>query len=221
MTAPPVLSEDAVWAAVDRERVELADLLDRLTPEEWAHRSLCAAWRVRDVAAHLSLAHASTRQAIIDMARAGGSFDRMVRDSALRRAEAPPGELTARIRAMAGSRRLAPGVSHLEPLLDSLVHGQDITVPLGRPRTMPVDAAATAATRVWNLPWPLSRAFHGRARLRGLRLVATDTEWSVGEGAVVEGPIQALLLLLTGRTAALAQVTGAGAARLAEAGARG
>ena len=131
MAAPPVLSEDAVWAAVDRERVELADLLDGLTPEEWAHPSLCTAWRVRDVAAHLSLAHTSTRQAIIDMARAGGSFDRMVRDSALRRAEAPPGELTVRIRAMAGSRRLAPGVSHLEPLLDSLVHGQDITVPLG------------------------------------------------------------------------------------------
>jgi len=173
------------------------------------------------VAAHLSLAHTGTGQVLADMARARGSFDRMVRDSALRRAAAPPGELTARIRAMAGSRRLAPGVSHLEPLLDSLVHGQDITVPLGRPRAMPVDAAATAATRVWNLPWPLSRAFNARTRLRSLRLVATDADWSVGQGAVVEGPIQALLLLLTGRTAALPQLTGAGAARLTQAGAAG
>lgn len=214
---PAALDEDAVWSAVDRERVGLSDLLETLDEQEWAHPSLCAGWRVRDVAAHLALAHTPPSQAILDMLRARGSFDRMIRDTARRHAAASTSQLIAEIRAMAGSRRRAPGVSHLEPLLDVLVHGQDIAVPLGRPRTMPLDAAATAATRVWTIRWPLSRAFGARQRLKGLRVVASDTDWSAGAGAHVEGPIQALLLLLTGRTAGRDQLNGDGVAQLAAA----
>lgn len=50
----------------------------------------------------------------------------------------------------------------------------------------------------------------------GLRLTATDVEWTVGDGAEVRGPIQVLLLLLTGRTgAALPELIGPGVQRLA------
>jgi uncharacterized protein (TIGR03083 family) len=212
-----VMHEDAVWAAVDHERVDLAGLLESLSDGEWERPSLCAGWRVRDVAAHLALAHTSTGRAAIDMVRAGGSLQRMIRDTAVRHAGVPRERVVAEIRAMAGSRRRAPGVSHLEPLLDVLVHGQDIALPLGRPRTMPVDAAAAAATRVWTLPWPMSATFRARTRLRGLRLAATDAEWAVGEGDRVEGPIEALLLLLTGRTVALDRLSGAGVERLSAA----
>ena len=56
MTFPPsrLLDRDAIWAAIDRERLDLADLLDDLDEQEWAHPTLCAGWRVRDVAAHLA-----------------------------------------------------------------------------------------------------------------------------------------------------------------------
>jgi uncharacterized protein (TIGR03083 family) len=212
------MSDDAVWTAVDRERLGLADLLDDLSDEEWGHPSLCAGWRVRDVAAHLALGHTGWGRSTVEMVRARGDFDRMIHDSALRHAAAPPARLTAEIRAMAGSRRHAPLLTPLEPLLDVLVHGQDIAVPLGRPRTMPIDAATAAATRVWTMGWPMSTAFHARARLAGLRLVASDTDWSAGAGALVEGPVQALLLLLTGRTAALDRLSGPGVARLVPAG---
>ncbi|WP_233492501.1 maleylpyruvate isomerase family mycothiol-dependent enzyme [Blastococcus sp. TF02A-30] len=208
------MDADAVWTTIDRERLELADLLDGLTDEEWERPSLCAGWRVRDVVAHLALAHTGPARAAVDLARARGSLPRMIHDTAVRHAELPPAALVAQIRAMAGSRRTAPGVSHLEPLLDVLVHGQDIALPLGRSRPMPVDAAATAATRVWTMPWPMATTFSARRRLRGLRLTATDADWAAGDGEPVEGPIEALLLLLTGRTAALDRLTGAGAARL-------
>ena len=115
---------------------------------------------------------------------------------------------------MAGSRAHRAGGHPLEPLLDVLVHGQDIAVPLGRPRTMPVEAAATAATRVWTMPWPMSTTLPAGVRWR-LRLVATDTDWAVGEGERVEGPIQALLMVLTGRTAAVRdRLSGPGTPRL-------
>jgi hypothetical protein len=59
---------------------------------------------------------------------------------------------------------------------------------------MPPGAARDAADRVWTMrlpprPWPLPKA----------RLVATDIEWTRGEGEEIRGPIAALLLLLTGR----------------------
>jgi uncharacterized protein (TIGR03083 family) len=213
--ARATMDENAVWSATDRERASLADLLDDLRADEWDVPSLCAGWRVREVAAHLALAHTGPAEAVRGLVRARGSFDRMIRDTAQRHAAAPPAQLTGEIRAMVGSRRHAPGITHLEPLLDVLVHGQDIAVPLGRPRAVPPDAAAAAATRVWTMPWPMSATFAARRRLRGLRLVATDTDWSVGDGDRVEGPVGALLLLLTGRTAAaLPRLDGPGTDRL-------
>lgn len=208
------MDADAVWAAIDRERLDLADLLETLSEEEWTQPSLCTGWRVRDVAAHLALAHMGRGQALVGLLRAGGNFDRMVRDTARRHATAPTEQVIAELRGMVGSRTLAPGVTHLEPLVDVLLHGHDIAVPLRREHPMPVDAAATAATRVWTYRWPLSIAFRARTRLRGLELVASDADWSVGEGARVEGPIGALLLLLTGRTVLLDRLTGDGVDQL-------
>jgi uncharacterized protein (TIGR03083 family) len=208
------MTEDRAWAETDRQRLDLADLLEGLSDQQWLLPSLCTGWRIRDVAAHLALAHTGPWRATIDLARAGGRLQTMIHDSARRHAAAPPAQLSAEIRAMAGSRRRAPGISYLEPLLDVLVHGQDIAVPLGRPRPMPADAAAAVATRVWTMPWPLATTFRARRRLRGVSLVATDLDWSVGAGAPIRGPIRALLMLLTGRTAAVDELTGPGLGHL-------
>ena len=213
--ATPLATADAVWSEVDRQRHELAELLESLSDDQWDAPSLCAGWRVRDVAAHLTLAHTGLGRAVVEGVRAKGSFDAMIRDTALRRAAAPRAELVTALRAMLGSRRRAPGVTPLEPLLDALVHGQDIALPLGIHRPMPLDAAITSATRVWTTGWPLSRAFSARQRLRGLELVAVDADWAVGHGLRVEGPVEALLLVLTGRsTAVLDRLSGPGAACL-------
>ena len=70
---------------------------------------------------------------------------------------------------------------------------------------MPPEAARAGADRVWTMGWP----FWARRRLRGLRLLATDTDWSAGAGAELRGPIGVLLLLLTARTTmALPQLSG-------------
>src|SRR4051794_21062178 len=109
----PLLDRDAVWAAIDAERADLADLLDVLSDDEWASPSLCTGWRVRDVAAHLTFATTRIRDVAGPAVRARGSYDRMIRESAVARAAAPTGELVGSVRAMVGSRRHAPGVTHL------------------------------------------------------------------------------------------------------------
>jgi uncharacterized protein (TIGR03083 family) len=197
---------DEVWAVIDTERSRLADLFDDLSEQEWRTASLCDGWRVRDVAAHLTLSHMGTLPALVALVRARGSFDAMVHDTAVRQAALPTDRYGVLLRAMVGSRRTAPGVTHLEPLLDVLVHGQDMAIPLGRDLPMPPAAAAAAATRVWDMGWP----FRARRRLAGLEIVATDHPWSAGAGARVEGPIASVLLLLTGRRAALPGLSGAG-----------
>ena len=126
------MERDQVWQAIDDERASLAALLDDLSEQEWETPSLCARWRVRDVAAHLTLAQIGVLPAVVAAARARGNFNRMIHDTAVRQARRPLREYAPRLRAMAGSRKKAPGVSHLEPLIDVLVHGQDIAIPLRR-----------------------------------------------------------------------------------------
>jgi hypothetical protein len=94
--------------------------------------------------------------------------------------------------------------------IDVLVHGQDIAIPLDRPRPMPARAAAAAADRVWPSLFP----FRAGRNLSGFRFAAADYSWSAGQGLLVEGPIAAILLLLTGRRAALAQLSGPGVREL-------
>jgi uncharacterized protein (TIGR03083 family) len=199
---------DEAWQAIDAQRLALADVLDQLTEREWHHPSLCDGWTVRDVAAHLTLQQLTAGQAVVQLIRFPRGPNRSIQLAARHRAALPTEQLVEAIRDMVGSRRHNVGVTHRETLIDVVVHGQDITVPLGRPLPVPPPAAEEAATRVWNIGWP----FRARKRFAGFRLVATDATWAVGAGRRVEGPMTALLLLLTGRLVVLPQLSGDGAA---------
>jgi uncharacterized protein (TIGR03083 family) len=190
------LDTDQVWQAVDAQRLALVAELERLTDAEWRTPSLCAGWTVRDVAAHLTLQQVrGPGDGVTEFLRHPGGMNRMIREAARSRARRPTADLIAGIRAGVGTRRHNLGLTPRETLIDALVHSQDITVPLGRPLPLAPDAAAEAATRVWERGWP----WHPRRRFAGFRLAATDVDWSVGAGTPVEGPIDALLMLLTGR----------------------
>ena len=55
-----------------------------------------------------------------------------------------------------------------------------------------------------------------KQRVAGLRLVATDVDWSHGSGPEVSGPGEALLLAASGRPAGLPELDGEGVAVLRE-----
>ncbi|MDK1472187.1 maleylpyruvate isomerase family mycothiol-dependent enzyme [Streptomyces sp. 549] len=190
------LTGEERWRAVDRERLSLAGLLDTLSPAEWELPTQCDGWRVRDVAAHLTLApRIGLGRILREIVRARGDFDRMIHDTACQAATRPTEVIAADLRALAGWHRPVLGTTRRESLLDILVHGQDIALAVGRERPMPVDAACDAADRVYRMSYP----FQVRRRLGGRRLTATDVAWDRGEGPEIRGPIAALLLLLTGR----------------------
>ncbi len=217
MTTMTPAQVEAVWAAIDDQRTRTADLLQQLSREQWAHPSLCQGWTVQHVAAHLTL----QQQRIRDVAAFIANHPRLLRsvtlnasihDSAVLQANLlPTSEITSRIRATIGSRKHNAFVTPLETLTDILVHSQDIAIPLGMDLPMRPTAGALAATRRWDTQRSWLATVFDHIPLTGYRLTATDTNWTRGQGPEIAGPISALLLLLTGRNAALAQLTGEGA----------
>lgn len=202
------MDAETSWRVIEQERLSLADLLEGLSEDEWNTPSLCEGWRIKDVAAHVALAPQppSPWTMLVEGLRAGGRFHKINHDFSVRHAEQPGADLVAELRQHASSRRL-PKVTNVRNILfDILVHGQDIGIPLGLPREMPKDAARAAVERVWTMGWP----FGAKRALKQFRYVATDVDWTAGDGPEVAGPVDALLLLLTGRPAALPRLSGAG-----------
>lgn len=191
------MNADAIFGAVDDQRAGIADLLEGLDAEQWAAPSLCEGWRVRDVAAHLTHSHMAPARMIVEAVRSGFRFDPMIRRLGRedRRSQA---EIVAALRGMVGSRKRVPGTSIQQPLIELLVHGQDIAVPLGIDLPMPVDAAVEAANRLCGMTFPIDAA----RRLRDVRLVATDADFETGRGREVRAPIRDLVMILAGRRAA-------------------
>ncbi|CCH69211.1 conserved hypothetical protein [Phycicoccus elongatus Lp2] len=208
--------DETRWQDVERERLSLADLLDSLTSAQWETQSLCERWRVRDVAAHVAMSpvpEPSMSTLVAALVRAHGHLWEAAAAIAVDYAQRPTEEIAAGLRRVAASRAV-PRVTNPDNLLmDLLVHGQDITIPLGIERPMPTDAAVAGFRRVWSMGWP----FHARRRMRGMHLIATDAPVDVGDpdGARVQGRLGDLLLLITGRAdPALDRLDGEGTARL-------
>ena len=180
--------------AAERER--LADLYASLGPEQWAAPSLCAGWRVREVLAHVTMPYRhSTWRVLRGIAAARGDFNRFAdRIAHADTAQHSDAELLAVLRDNVDHPWRPPGGGQVGALSHDVIHGLDVTEALGLPRT-----PATRVRHVLAGATPKMLAFFG-SDLTGTRLVATDTDLSLGDGPrVVELPAVDLLLRVTGR----------------------
>ena len=189
------MDTDTLWRHVDAERAWLADLLESLDDDAWRHPSLCDAWTVRDVGAHLAMAQTPVRDHLGPAVRAGFRYDALIRDTAIRSALTRD-EIVGTLRGFVGSRKRVAFITDAEPLIDILIHTQDVCRPLGIDHPIAPEPAAAAADRILSTPWPLRRW----SPPTGVRLVATDTDWSYGSGTEQRAPMGEHLLAMTGRT---------------------
>lgn len=195
--AEPDTMNETIWQAVAEERSTLVELLRDLPESAWDTASLCAGWRVRDVVAHLVLATRVTIVSLlVNLIRARGNTDRLIHDTAVRHADrTPTAALLAELRDTIDSRVVPIGTTPIDRLMDLLVHGQDIAVPLGVDRVMPPTPARLSLERVWTMGAP----FHAQSRLAGYSLTTTDTSWTAGNGRPISGTAAELLMVVTGR----------------------
>jgi uncharacterized protein (TIGR03083 family) len=192
------MDRDTLWGHIHHERAALATTLRTLTPEQWQHDSLCAGWTVKDVAAHvITTPRLGFGGTVGVFARnLGRGYNTMIdRETRRTSGRMTTDEIVAAFDTHADSRRKVAVTTTVEPLIDALVHHQDIVRPLGLRHDMDPAAAAVAADRV-RLLAPLMGT---RAAIRGVRMVATDIDWDRGKGPLVEAPMQELLMRCAGR----------------------
>ncbi|WHT22916.1 maleylpyruvate isomerase family mycothiol-dependent enzyme [Crossiella sp. CA-258035] len=195
-----------------QERAEFADFLDTLTPEQWAAQTLCSGWTTRELVAHvISYDDAGFAGSFRRLARGRFSLARTNQLGVTEYSVNSPAELVGLLRTHRRPRGLTAAFGGMIALVDGLIHQQDIRRPLGLPREIPAERLRTAL-RLALLAPPLG-AF---SRVRGLRLVAADLDFTRGSGPEVRGPGEALLMAVSGRGHALDELSGPGVPLLAQ-----
>ncbi len=177
------------------ERRRLGDLLSQLNESEWDTPSLCAGWRVREVAAHLTMPFRTSVPSLVwGLVSSRFSFNRYADRSARRdTARMSSRELVQALLDNIDNPWQPPGGGPVGALSHDVIHGLDITEPLGLPGPpAPRIAAVLDNTRPKNL------AYFG-VDLSGIQLEATDAPLRLGAGEPVTLPAKDILLIVTGR----------------------
>jgi uncharacterized protein (TIGR03083 family) len=195
------------WQAMDEERSALADDLATLNDAQWDAQSLCTEWKVRHVVGHLvGGADVKMGQFLTGMLKSGMNFNRCMAREGLELGAVSPDELLGQFRNTIGAHRTPPGAKPEIMLVDLVCHSADIRRPTGMTRSVPAATLLTVADTAKRIGFPIQ----AKKRVAGLRLSATDFDWSAGDGPVVEGPLASLILVMAGRRAPLEDLSGEG-----------
>jgi len=197
-----------VYDMIVDERHRTADMLATFTAGQLRRPSLCAGWTVHDIAAHLiTFLRFGQLKLYLGILATAADIDKVNLRLTRRAAMRPSGEIIEALRRGADSRITIPMSGYDPVLTDLMLHDLDIRTPLGIPRATPEERLRVAFSHLTARPSP---GFTMGSRLGGLRLVATDTGWTHGDGALVRGSAEALLLGMSGRTVAFGQLDGGG-----------
>ena len=197
-----------IWSTIHAERKALAADLDSLTLEQWATPSLCSGWTVRDVLAHMTAAAEQTPLSFFrKFAGSGFNFNRFANKDVAR--VKSKGDVLASFKSAVSNTTAPPGPT-MTWLGETIVHGDDIRRAVGIKYDYPPDATAAVADsyKTSNL------LIDSKKRIAGLKLTATDAEWSYGDGPEVTGKMIDLLMAMAGRSAAISALSGDGLATL-------
>ena len=201
------MTDDAhLQPAVAAEFVSLAGLLAAASGAQWDTPSLCSGWRVREVIAHMTMAARYPEDEFLaELRRCGFDFTRLSDEVAARDGKLPADELVANLRSEVMRHWAPPGGGYRGALNHVVIHGLDVTVPLGVPRRCPDQTIRVVLE-------DLTRGgVHARfgAVIEGRRLQASDLDWSHGSGTVLRGAAADLALAICGRVLPAGRLEGA------------
>lgn len=217
---------------ITAHRRALAAALDGLTAEQWRGTSLCEGWTPAHVLAHQTMPFRITEQEYISgIQQYGGDFTRFSDEMAEAGSKLPPADLVAVLRDNADNPWSPPGGGLAGALSHDVIHGLDISWPVSLSYEIP-EQAMTAVLDMLTTPLALGQDEIDAAEvqaaaaqadagdgtifgfpLAGIRVVATDLDWSAANGAELAGTSRNLLPLLAGRRIPREHFRGEGVAR--------
>ena len=204
-------------ALTDEQLERNRELIRQLDDDQWNVPSLCTGWRVAEVFAHGITGYSIPLiQAVWLIARARGNVGRVSNQVAVDYANTHTREEAVadfvRVTSVKPPKGFVKTVRTVERYPDHLIHEFDVRIPLGIERDVSREQmipALDAARQVGG--------FAGyKGRIKGLTLIATDVDYSTGEGPEVRGPALSLLLAASGRPIGLDRLQGDGLATLAD-----
>lgn len=194
------------WPVIAQERGALANDLSSVSDAQWQTPSQCTGWSAHDLLAHMLATARMTKGAFLGkFAGSGFNFDTMANKDIKKYGAGGPAATLAAFKDAQNATTSPPGPVD-SWLGETLIHGEDIRRPLGIKHEYPIDAVV----RVLNFYKNSNLIVGAKKRIAGVTLKATDTDWSTGSGPDVEGPAMSLLMVMTGRSSALADLTGPG-----------
>jgi uncharacterized protein (TIGR03083 family) len=204
------MKNPVVWTHIHAEREQMADTLAGLAPDAWSAPSWCAGWSVQQTTGHiLAAAEQTPGNFYKELISAGFKFNVFTDRAARSLGALDPPVLIARLRARTTTTNHPPAPV-MAMLGEIIVHGADIRRPLGLAHQAPEEALVALADS-----YKKSNVLLGaKRRIAGLRLKADDADWAHGDGPEVTGPLASLVMAMTGRKQALADLSGDGVAVL-------
>jgi uncharacterized protein (TIGR03083 family) len=217
---------------ITAHRRSLAAALSTLTADQWRGPSLCAGWTPVHVLAHLTMPFRITEADFMaGLQRRGGDFTTFSDEIVARDSKLPPAELVDVLRQNADNPWAPRGGSLTNALSHDVIHGLDITWPLAVHQEIPAPAMTIVLTSITSPLAPdaggaraaeISAAEKGAEAghttlfgfpLSGIRVRATDLDWSAGDGEELAGRSRDLLPLLANRLVPRELFHGPGVAR--------
>jgi uncharacterized protein (TIGR03083 family) len=195
------------------EVADIGKLLHELDEAAFDAPCLCTGWAVRDVLGHMGLGHTTPMgQMVARVARYRFNVTKasFTESKSLFAGKSPDeirrfwDDVMVATHPMRGIAKLIPNKAGF---LDHLIHNQDIRRPNGVPRIVPRERLVRALELVRSEGTPL---FNPKKNVRGLKLSALDIGWTAGDGPVVEGAGEAIVMAAAGRRVALDDLSGDG-----------
>lgn len=191
-------------------RRAFGNVLEGLSEADWNTPSLCSGWRVREVVAHMTMPFIYPAPRFLgEMIRSRGNFARMADRVTRRDSQAHISALVDKWRTNAHHPWKPPGGGHQGALTHDVVHGLDITIPLGIEHPVSDPALRVVLDHAVT---PMSLKHFG-LDLTGIRLDADDLYWTFGTGQPLRGRARHLLMVLMDRRLPAEFLSGAPARR--------
>lgn len=202
------MAHEMLWQQIHVAREELLSDLEKLNDAQWHERTLCSEWDVQQLVAHMIGTATSTKLGFFKgLAKNKGNFAEHINTAVRENSAGTPAETLERYRETMHSRTAPPGPVQ-SWLGEAIIHAEDIRHPLGIEHAY----APEALREVADFYKGSNLIIGAKKRISGLKLMATDQNWETGDGPIVSGPMIALIMSMTGRSAYLDQLEGDGVA---------